>query len=76
MPPLRVFACSDLHVDYRENWAWCQALSGSAYQHDALIVAGDVTDDLAKIQQTFSLLKQKFEEVFFIPGAYNTIVAC
>jgi hypothetical protein len=70
-PPVRVFACSDLHVDYKENWAWCVALSESAYQHDALIVAGDVTDDLAKLRQTLGLLKQKFGEVFFVPGNHD-----
>ena len=67
----RVFACSDIHVDYRENWAWCQQLSSSAYLGDVLIIAGDVSDDSAKLRETFSLLKGKFAEVFFTIGNHD-----
>ena len=41
---MRVFALSDIHIDYSENAKWIANLSVTEYQDDVLIVAGDVSD--------------------------------
>ena len=70
-PQPRVFACSDLHVDYRENWRWVEQLCDRSYQDDALIIAGDVTDDLEKLRNTLRVLQSKFAHVFYVPGNHD-----
>jgi len=71
MEYLRVFALSDLHVDYAENWEWLNALSLEGHERDALIVAGDVSDDLEKLGAVFRLLTARFGNVFFVPGNHE-----
>ncbi len=66
--PNRVFALSDLHVDYKENLAFVKSWSNERFKKDALIVAGDVTDNLALLETTLRMLRQKFSEVFYVPG--------
>ena len=34
---MRLFATSDLHTDYVENFRWLKELSDTAYRDDALI---------------------------------------
>ena len=45
-PTARVYGFSDLHVDYKENFQWCERLSPAAFKEDILLLAGDLTDDL------------------------------
>ena len=71
LPMPRVFACSDLHVDYRENMRWVEAISDRSFRGDALLIAGDVTDDLEKLKDTLRLLKTKFAHVFYLPGNHD-----
>ncbi len=66
--PSRVFAISDLHVDHKENLDFIKSWSNDKYKRDALIVAGDVTDNLALLESTLRILKAKFAEVFYVPG--------
>jgi predicted phosphodiesterase len=70
-PHTRVFALSDIHVDYQANMAWIQALSSVEYTNDALILAGDVSDDLHKLQTALTALCAKFAQVFFVPGNHE-----
>jgi predicted phosphodiesterase len=70
-PRTRVFALSDLHVDYQENMAWIQALSPGEYRNDALILAGDVSHDLHKLQAALAALRARFAQVFFVPGNHE-----
>lgn len=67
----RVFALSDIHVDYEENLAWIRNISDRDYAADALILGGDVTDKLELLRKTLALLKLKFAEVFFVPGNHE-----
>lgn len=67
----RVFALSDLHVDYPENEEWLHALPLKNHHRDALIVAGDVSDDLVKLDAAFRLLTAHFGKVFFVPGNHE-----
>ena len=68
---MRVFATSDLHTDYKENFNWLKELSGTAYRDDALIVAGDVSDRLNVIRETLLLLRAKFRHVLYTPGNHE-----
>lgn len=51
---LMVYAISDLHVDYPQNAEWVQQLGrGSPGHETVLIVAGDVSDDVALLRCAF-----------------------
>jgi len=69
----RVYAISDLHVDYAENMEWVRSFAdaGGAHQRDALIVAGDVSDDLALLQAALEILCAGFYSVHFCPGNHD-----
>lgn len=68
---MRIFATSDLHTDYRDNFRWLQTLSDSAYRDDTLIVAGDVSDRIDIIRETLLLLRSKFRYLLFTPGNHE-----
>jgi predicted phosphodiesterase len=68
---MRIFAVSDLHSDFRENWALLEALSSTRYRRDVLIVAGDIAHQIAKIEDTLTLLRSKFSQVFYLPGNHE-----
>src|SRR5215213_2565138 len=68
---MRVFATSDLHTDYKENFRWLTELSGVNYRDDTLIVAGDVSDRLEVVRETLLLLRSKFRHVLFTPGNHE-----
>ena len=70
-PEVRLFIVSDLHVENRENLRWIEQLSDTAYQRDALIVAGDVNDEMSALEQALRLLKCKFCNVLFAPGNHD-----
>jgi predicted phosphodiesterase len=67
----RVFAISDLHVDYPTNMQAMLSLSNHDYINDTLIVAGDVTDSLSKLEQLFESLLKKFYNVCFVVGNHE-----
>lgn len=68
---VRLWAVSDIHTDLEANWTWTQRLSDTAYRRDALIVAGDVSDNLEMLELTLRTLKSKFGTVFFTPGNHD-----
>ena len=68
---MRVFATSDLHTDYKENFLWLSQLSDTAYRDDALIIAGDISDRVEIIRETFLLLRAKFRHLLFTPGNHE-----
>jgi predicted phosphodiesterase len=68
---VRVFAVSDLHVDYEENRRWLHNLSEQEYQDDVLILAGDVSDLIARLVESFEALQHRFAEVLFVPGNHE-----
>ena len=68
---MRLFATSDLHTDYKENFRWLGEISGSEYRDDALIVAGDISDRLELIRDTLKLLRSKFRHLLFTPGNHE-----
>lgn len=68
---MRVFALSDIHVDYEGNKRWLFNLSRQDYQQDILILAGDITDDLAVLEQCFGYLSSIFHQVLYVPGNHE-----
>ena len=68
---MRVFAVSDIHIDYEANAGWVGNLSVSEYQDDVLILAGDVTDSLRKLDWCLNLLARRFRKVLFVPGNHD-----
>ena len=68
---MRLFATSDLHTDYKENFRWLQELSDTEYRDDALIVAGDISDRLGVIRETLLLLRGKFRQLLYTPGNHE-----
>lgn len=68
---MRIFAVSDLHVDYPENLVWIMSLPALEYTDDLLIVAGDVSDDLELLARVLSSLRSKFRQVMFVPGNHE-----
>lgn len=70
-PARRVFAVSDLHLDYAENLAWLLNLSLSDYQHDVLILAGDISDAPDLLEICFVELVRRFHRVLFVPGNHD-----
>jgi 3',5'-cyclic AMP phosphodiesterase CpdA len=68
---MRLFATSDLHTDYKENFRWLQEISDSDYRNDALIVAGDISDRFEIIRDTLQLLRSKFRHLLFTPGNHE-----
>lgn len=68
---LRVFVVSDLHTDYDENLKWVECLSSVDYKDDVLLVAGDVAETYRMFIVTMSLLRERFEHVFYVPGNHD-----
>lgn len=68
---LRVYVLSDLHTDYSENMTWVKHISMVTHKKDVLLVAGDVAETFKKFVQTMSLLKDRFEHVFYVPGNHD-----
>jgi predicted phosphodiesterase len=68
---VRVFALSDIHVDYRENEQWVSDLSDADFQDDTLLLAGDVSENLRLMERCFLRLTRKFRRVVFVPGNHD-----
>ena len=68
---MRIFAISDLHVDYEENFNWLVNLSNLDFKNDMLIVAGDISDLIDKLKLSFGQLTKKFSRVFYVVGNHD-----
>lgn len=68
---MRLFALSDIHTDYQENRNWLAAISKLEYLDDALILAGDISDALDRIEHCFEHMCCRFKKVFFVPGNHD-----
>src|SRR5215831_776313 len=68
---MRVFAVSDLHVNYESNARWVEALSGQDYTDDILILAGDLSDSLGQIETYLNILVRRFNKVLYVPGNHE-----
>ncbi|PCJ39424.1 MAG: metallophosphoesterase [Moraxellaceae bacterium] len=68
---MRVFAVSDVHVDYEENETWIYLISKTEYKDDVLILAGDISDNLKLLCRCFDHLVKCFKKVLFVPGNHD-----
>ena len=68
---MRIFALSDIHVDYEANARWVRNLSKHDYQNDVLILAGDITHKLSLLESTLSSFAACFSQVLFVPGNHD-----
>lgn len=68
---MRVFALSDIHIDYEVNAQWIAGLSAADYRDDVLILAGDVSDKLRLLDWCLSTLARRFKKVLFVPGNHD-----
>jgi len=68
---MRIFATSDIHIDYKANFQWLMSLSDVDYRQDILILAGDVSDDESKLAICFDKLTRMFFKVSFVPGNHE-----
>lgn len=69
--PSTIWATSDLHLDYVENWRWWADLPQGPYVNDTLLIAGDVHSDLEHCLLFFEGLLPKFKRLFFVPGNHD-----
>ncbi len=68
---MRIFAISDLHVDNPQNREWVRQLSRTDYREDLVIVAGDISDDVIRIQEVLRQLLERFARVAYVPGNHE-----
>ena len=68
---MRIFALSDIHVDFEVNASWIYSLSAHDYRQDFLILAGDVSDSLPLLAKILESLANKFRKVFYVPGNHD-----
>jgi len=68
---VRVYALSDVHVDYDANARWIEDLSQWDYCDDILLLAGDVSDDLLLLDRCLTTLTRRFHKVLFVPGNHD-----
>ncbi|EKX30956.1 hypothetical protein GUITHDRAFT_46771, partial [Guillardia theta CCMP2712] len=70
---VKLFVLSDVHVDYNPNMQWLEGLR--SHKEDGcvsiLILAGDVASNLEKLERCFTTLREKFDEVVYIPGNHE-----
>src|SRR5688572_9822558 len=72
---MRVFALSDVHVDFQPNARWISALSKADYRDDLLLLGGDVSDLLQRLEWCLTELSRRFAVVLFVPGNHELWVA-
>jgi len=68
---MRIFALSDAHIDYQANFVELETISPVDYQRDALILAGDLTDNCERLRAALTSVRAKFAHVFFVPGNHE-----
>lgn len=68
---MRLFAISDIHIDYPSNAHWVEHLSDVDFRNDLLILAGDLTEDRRLLAWCLGRFAAKFREVLFVPGNHD-----
>ena len=68
---MRIFAISDLHIDYHQNLGWLKGTSQYDYKEDILILAGDISDRMSRLTVCFDVLAKCFSKVLFVPGNHD-----
>lgn len=71
MVPSRVWVTSDIHIDYQDNFNQLMDFARRGHRLDVLIIAGDATDRLDKLEYLFDQLVPCFYRVMFVPGNHE-----
>lgn len=71
----RIFAWSDLHVDFGANRSAVTQLSQQDFREDLLLLAGDVSSSSDQLLATLEALRDRFAEVAFVPGNHDLWVS-
>jgi|WetSurMetagenome_2_1015567.scaffolds.fasta_scaffold30849_4 hypothetical protein len=67
-----IYAISDIHIDFQENFStFLDCMKMQPVGENALILAGDISDDLAKIRTALSAARDAFAHVFYVPGNHD-----
>jgi len=64
-----VYAVSDLHADHPENLALLRRQP--VRPEDAVLIAGDVSNDVSILRETLEIFVSKFKHVAFCPGNHD-----
>lgn len=73
---MRIFAISDLHVDYDDNAKWVKNLSSYDFANDVLIIAGDTSNWLTLQEWTLKALVRRFKAVLSRQEIWMDYHAC
>lgn len=68
---MRLFAISDIHIDYPDNAQWVEQVSDADHRDDILILAGDLTEDRRLLAWCLGRFVAKFRKVLFVPGNHD-----
>jgi len=68
---MRVFAISDIHIDFEVNRRWIENISAVDYSSDILILAGDICHNYDELQEILINISKKFKHLFFVPGNHD-----
>lgn len=70
---MKLFAISDLHLDYRENRDALREMSGDP--NAGLILGGDVSSSEEHLHYALEIVCQRFAKVFWVPGNHELWVS-
>ncbi len=68
---MKIYALSDIHMEFEANTEAMRQLSKCGYQDDILILAGDIGSDIGLIESAFTLLASRFKHVCYVPGNHD-----
>jgi Calcineurin-like phosphoesterase len=66
---MKLWAVSDLHAAYAENFAFVRDLP--AYPNDGLILGGDVCESADDLARVLELVVPRFDTVWWVPGNHE-----
>lgn len=75
---LAVYVISDVHVDHAENLDWIEALPAPPAppgRLNLLLLAGDISHDVALMRRCLAALRARYDRVFFIHGNHELWVS-
>jgi len=67
----RLYAVSDLHVDYPDNRKWVESLPEHGHEGDAVILAGDISHAVETVRWALQEFRRRFARVFYCVGNHE-----
>ena len=69
MESSKLYAISDLHLDYEANRQALEALP--PHPHDWLLLAGDIGSTTEHLRTALSILSERFQQLLWVPGNHD-----